>query len=765
MSDPSYPAPRSQQSPADSAADHTDHGADDQAGMPAWSRRGFMVSLAAMTLQACQDDENVEATTSIGDTSRATGDGSGSNAVTINESPASTGISAKFVHPGLLHTQADLDRMKAKVAAGASPWIDGWNVLVGSGTSSTSWVPIPQAVVYRGSDGIHAQNYALLFRDIAAAYANALHYRISGDTAHADAAVRIMNAWSSTLTGFGGNSDLCLAGGIYGYEFANAAELLRDYSGWSAPDFAQFQQMMRNVFYPVNAWFLETHSGRANTHYWANWDICNMASMLAIGVLCDDREMFDRAVTYFKEGIGCGSIMQAVYYVHDGYLGQWQESGRDQGHNTLGIALMGAFCEMAWNQGLDLYGYENNRFLAGAEYVAKANLIESGTSFYTVPFVRYNNVNHVNQTAFSPAGQGMPRPCWALIYNHYVKRKGLAAPYSRKFMELVAPEGGGAGANSGGYDQLGYGTLTCTRDALVIGISPSGLTARTSAGSVTLSWWGVAEGLSYNVKRAASGSGHFTTIAAGISDLLTYTDASVPAGTYQYVVTATTASGETAASAPVTVVTAKQLHTHLLLDETNGKRAADASGNGRAASLSGGVAWVAGKKGNALALDGVDGFASLPADFTKSLSDFTIAAWVRWDAAATYVRVFDFGSGVSQYMTLMARGGSGKAVFAISLNGGAGEELIEASSALPTGAWTHVAVTLSGGVGTMYFNGAVVGTNTAMTFAPFRLGPTPNNWLGRSQFSADPYFKGLLDDFRIYHNALSAAEIAGLAAS
>lgn len=27
---------------------------------------------------------------------------------------------------------------------------------------------------------------------------------------------------------------------------------------------------------------------------------------------------------------------------------------------------------------------------------------------------------------------------------------------------------------------------------------------------------------------------------------------------------------------------------------------------------------------------------------------------------------------------------------------------------------------------------------------------TRQNWLGRSQYPADPYFNGLMDDFRIY---------------
>jgi hypothetical protein len=42
--------------------------------------------------------------------------------------------------------------------------------------------------------------------------------------------------------------------------------------------------------------------------------------------------------------------------------------------------------------------------------------------------------------------------------------KGVKAPYTQRFAEKVRPEGGGGnyGPNSGGFDQLGYGTLTYT---------------------------------------------------------------------------------------------------------------------------------------------------------------------------------------------------------------------------------------------------------------------------------------------------------------
>nr|WP_322778140.1 alginate lyase family protein [Frankia sp. Cas4] len=362
-----------------------------------------------------------------------------------------------FVHPGMLHTQADFDRMTVKVRAGATPWKAGWDRLVANGHSQSTWKARPIATVIRGGDG---QNYPQLYNDIHAAYQNALRWKISGDVAHADAARDILNAWSATLTMVTGNADRYLAAGIYGYQFANAAEIMRGYDGF---DLNRFKAMMLNVFYPLNDRFLREHNDACITNYWANWDLCNMASILAIGILCDDRAKFDRAIEYFKNGAGNGAIMKAVPFLHPGGLGQWQESGRDQGHATLGPALMGAFCEMAWNQGQDMYGYSDSRFLRGCEYVAKYNLGES------VPFTTYTwgtgqNCQQQSQTVVAEAGRGLDRPSWELVYNHYVKRRGLAAPNVTAYAARVRAEGGGGdyGPNSGGFDQLGFGTLTHT---------------------------------------------------------------------------------------------------------------------------------------------------------------------------------------------------------------------------------------------------------------------------------------------------------------
>ncbi len=369
-----------------------------------------------------------------------------------------------FVHPGILHTQADIDRMMARVNADESPWIDSWNRLINNSHAQLNYTPDPQEYVCCGGNGCpDGESFIQLANDCAAAYQCALRYRISGDMAYAEKAIQIMNRWVETFIEFTGDSNMKLRAGLYGYQFAAAAELMRGYSGWSSTDFNNFKDMMLNKFYiPHNRDFLDRHNGTCFDHYWANWDLANMTSCLAIAILCDDQDKFDHAIEYFKSGIGTGQIDRLVNNLYDGdpVLGQCQESGRDQGHATLCISLIGAFCQIAYNQGQDMFAYKNNKVLALCEYTAKYNL---GLS---VPFTTYTNCENNTMTEISSEGRGTARPSWELIYNHYVNIKGLHAPYSQQWASDVRPEGGGGdyGSTSGSFDQLGFGTLTYTVD-------------------------------------------------------------------------------------------------------------------------------------------------------------------------------------------------------------------------------------------------------------------------------------------------------------
>ena len=197
------------------------------------------------------------------------------------------------------------------------------------------------------------------------------------------------------------------------------------------------------------------------------------------------------------------------------------------------------------------------------------------------------------------------------------------------------------------------------------------------------------------------------------------------------------------------------------LDETSGTALADAAGSGLNAAATGAVSFGPGAVGSAVTLAG--GRVELPEGVVGAATSVTIATWVKLDTLATNSRIFDFGTGTTSYLFLTPRSASGTPRFAITTGGGAAEQRIDAAAPLTTGVWTHLAVTIAGGVGTLYVNGAVAGTNASMTLTPASLGFTTNNWLGDSQFAADPALAGSLDEFRIATRALSAAEIQSLA--
>ena len=294
------------------------------------------------------------------------------------------------------------------------------------------------------------------------------------------------------------------------------------------------------------------------------------------------------------------------------------------------------------------------------------------------------------------------------------------------------------------------------------GIPTSLVAGPASSSSAILTWTASSDAASYTIKRSLVSGGPYTSIATGVT-ATTYTNTGLTAGTtYYYVVSAVNASGESANSNE-SYATPSDLHTQLKFDETTGTTAVDASGNNHSGTLVNGPLWAtAGKINGAVDLDGTDDYVSLPTGIVNGLTSCTISAWVNLDAVSTWMRIFDFGTGTSNYMFLSPKGGSNVVRFAITTSGNTAEQQINGMAALPTGVWTHVAVTLSGSVGKLYVNGSLVGQNTSMTLNPSSLGNTTNNYLGKSQW-ADPYLNGKIDDFRIYSRALTASEVNTLA--
>jgi len=163
----------------------------------------------------------------------------------------------------------------------------------------------------------------------------------------------------------------------------------------------------------------------------------------------------------------------------------------------------------------------------------------------------------------------------------------------------------------------------------------------------------------------------------------------------------------------------------------------------------------------AIVLDGANTYVQLPANIAKG-DGFTFAGWVYWNGGAAWQRLFDFGNDTSHYLFLTPNSGGGTLRFAI--NNGSGEQIVERAGALASGLWQHVALTLNGNTAILYVNGTQAVSSTSFSIAPSAFSPI-TDYLGKSQFPADPLFSGKLEEVEIADYAMTAAQISALYAS
>lgn len=169
--------------------------------------------------------------------------------------------------------------------------------------------------------------------------------------------------------------------------------------------------------------------------------------------------------------------------------------------------------------------------------------------------------------------------------------------------------------------------------------------------------------------------------------------------------------------------------------------------------------------GGALQLTG-NGYLSLPTGLVSGLNSFSIEAFITESSSSpNWSRIFDFGSGTSDYMFGSIDPGSTQWPW-YAINSGSGETVTSdfstnASFNTPHDfAITYDAVSQNAKV---YLDGNLLKSGT-VTVKPSDLGNTTHNYLGKSQFAADGNFIGSIDEFRIYNNALSGSTIAADAA-
>ncbi|MER7728119.1 LamG-like jellyroll fold domain-containing protein [Streptomyces sp. NPDC096323] len=210
-------------------------------------------------------------------------------------------------------------------------------------------------------------------------------------------------------------------------------------------------------------------------------------------------------------------------------------------------------------------------------------------------------------------------------------------------------------------------------------------------------------------------------------------------------------------------------------DDLASGKIGDSSGNGLTASLLNGstAQSVTGADGGkALSLPGgaptSDGaYVRLPREVVAGASDLTVSARVKWGGdASAWQRIFDLGTNSTRYLFATPSNNSGVLQTSVTTGGGGAEAQTRGYATLPTDAWRTLTVTLDSTAGrvTTYLDGVAVSSAATGVKAKDLLdaSATTAGYLGKS-FYPDPLFKGAIDDFTVWHAALSAEQVAGTA--
>jgi len=384
---------------------------------------------------------------------------------------------APFVHPGILHTAADLERIRAGVQSQRPPIAAGFEKLRQHALSSPAYVPHKFADEIGRNPSV---NFGEFDFDAGAAYQCSLMAAITGERKYSVIARKIVLGWSATLQRVSG-ADAVLMAGLGPFKLINAAEILRHLGELNSVGAASCAAMLKRAILPVIIDFAPFANG--------NWDTAAVKTMLAMAVFCDDGALFERALLYYLHGDGDGSL---THYIYEN--GQCQESGRDQQHTQLGLAHMGDACQIAWNQGWDMYGASDNRLLRGFEYTAAYNL---GEKVEFRPDI--DRTGQYRHSVISPPSS--LRPIYEQILAHYHVRRGLPAPAVQKAVEKIRPEGAAHGADHTGFGTLLYACTADDPDPAPHATPPAALHAVSSEDAIDLDWLKTRDGEPAMLKR------------------------------------------------------------------------------------------------------------------------------------------------------------------------------------------------------------------------------------------------------------------------
>jgi len=239
----------------------------------------------------------------------------------------------------------------------------------------------------------------------------------------------------------------------------------------------------------------------------------------------------------------------------------------------------------------------------------------------------------------------------------------------------------------------------------------------------------------------------------------------------------------------ITPIAVANLMAHWKFDEGTGTSASDASANNLDGTLKTGhpywgagvPAWAEDRYGNANSAIKFDKGAHVEVPYNTKLNPdaMTISLWMKQDVNTPILN--------NQYMVSLNRWNgyklnmqdAPKAFMTVKADNGSAVSYYDrdnADPALAQGSWYHVVVTFGGGHMVFYVNGTLVkdwdntpGTGVDLSANPINLTigqdlPTATYTVTEGDFYVNwgGYFKGLLDEVRIYNTPLTETQVASL---
>jgi alginate lyase len=340
-----------------------------------------------------------------------------------------------FVHPGIIHGCTDLNRMRDKVAANASPWYDGYLVLKSDSYSRTNYVANPAENVPWNSNN---EPYRLE-RDGTAAYQQAVLWYVTGNDTYRTNALSIVRAWSE-MTGM---YDY-IRGGPGMLYLTTAAEILRNVSnsGWTDQDTQAYGAMLTRIE--------SAGLGLDNDALFQNQGALAAEGLQAIAVFSDNKTYWNKVIQ--RNTVGTNPVEGRDYALARSTLpsGQVAEMGRDQAHPS---GTLRAYAQMAQTMYLQrqlgdapLFDYLSQRLRANFEYWTQYNL---GADTDWVPHVvsttqNYTYAETYNSISTSNRGLGYGNMLSGAYY-YYLGIDSLPAssmPNTKMFMKLQGADQG-----------------------------------------------------------------------------------------------------------------------------------------------------------------------------------------------------------------------------------------------------------------------------------------------------------------------------------